>query len=138
MSHPVIPERLVEETGRLAAQMRIETTRGAIRVLEAAAKVIDANGYFNSYLWNTKQAEAGTPLKYCRVDLIGAIAIALHDDPRCAAYSDVRHIERLLDERVDAPTLAAWCSYPGNGKHAALKLLRTTVDEFLAIADVAA
>lgn len=94
--------------------------------LEAAAAVVEANGFCRRYLWDTAQAAAGVPPEFCRVDITGALAVALHGSPWKAATAEVREAEQLLAGRVPAPSLAAWCSYPGIGKRDVLRLLRTT------------
>lgn len=76
--------------------------------LRLAAAVITANGYHRHYLWDTSQAQAGTPPEFCRVDIAGALAIALHGHPAMAHTPSVRDAEQLLVARIDAPSLAAW------------------------------
>lgn len=81
--------------------------------LRLAADVITANGFHRHYLWDTRQAQAGTPPEYCRVDIAGALAVALHGRPAMAHTPEVWAAEELLAARVDAPSLAAWyCRRP--------------------------
>lgn len=116
------------DTARLAAEARVETAREHADVLYKAAKVLDANGFFRHYLWDTKQEAAGTPLQDCRVDILGAIAIALYESPCYAGSPRVRAVEQELVDRINAPSLAAWSTYPGNGQTQALQLIRDTAD----------
>jgi hypothetical protein len=78
------------------------------KALDLAADVIRANGFHRHYLWDTRQAQAGTPPEYCRVDIAGALAIALHGHPAMAHTPEVREAERLLAPRIPAPSIAAW------------------------------
>jgi hypothetical protein len=121
------------ETERLAAEAEAETIRDAIPVYEQAAGVLEANGFHRHYLWDTRQAAAGTPLELCRVDVVGALAIALHGSPTYAATPAVRKVEQFLVDRVPAPSLATWCSRPGVDQRAAVALLRGTADELRAL-----
>jgi hypothetical protein len=115
-----------ERIAGLAEQAHTEAARAAVPVLETAAKIIEANGWCRTYLWDTKQAAAGTPLEYCRVDIAGALAIALHGSPTYAGTPQVRSAEQLLVDRIDAPSLAAWYTRPGVDQAAAVQLLRAT------------
>ncbi|WP_432027419.1 DUF6197 family protein [Streptomyces sp. 1222.5] len=114
-----------EEIARLAEEAQREATLAAVPVLEAAAKIIEANGFHRRYLWDTRQA-ATTPLEFCRVDIAGALAIVLHGSPTYAGTPQVRAIEQMLVDRVDAPSLAAWYAQPGIDQPAAVRLLRDT------------
>jgi hypothetical protein len=114
------------DTDRLAAEARAETAREHADVLDKAAKVIEANGFFKHYLWDTKQEAAGTPLQDCRVDIVGAIAIVLFESPCYAGSPRVRAVEQALVYHITAPSLAAWCTYPGNRQQQAIQLLRDT------------
>lgn len=76
--------------------------------LRLAADVIDANGFTRHYLWDTGQARTGIPPESCRVDIAGALAIALHGHPAKAYTPEVRVAEQLLVARINAPSLAAW------------------------------
>ncbi|WP_331746742.1 hypothetical protein [Streptomyces sp. NBC_00842] len=116
------------DTDRLAAEARTETAREHADVLHKAAKVLEANGFFKHYLWDTKQEADGTPLQDCRVDILGAIAIALYENPCYAGSPRVRAVEQALVDRINAPSLAAWCTYPVNGQQQALQLIRDAAD----------
>lgn len=118
MARPVISDTLTASRADFATA----------DVLDKAAKVIEANGFHKPFLWDTKQAAAGTPLENCRVDIIGAIAIVLCGNPRYSISPRVRSAEQALTGRCNAPSVAAWCTYPGNGKAAAVALLRSTAD----------
>jgi hypothetical protein len=117
------------QTARLAAEAQEETEREAIPVLEQTADVLDANGFFRSFLWDTRQHAAGTPLELCRVDIAGALAIVLHGSPTYAGSPAVRKVEALLVDRIPAPSLAAWYSHPGVGGRQAVRLVRDTADD---------
>ncbi|WP_394436181.1 DUF6197 family protein [Streptomyces sp. SGAir0957] len=98
-------------------------------VLDLAADTIKANGFCKHYLYNTRQAAGGTDLDRCQVDAIGAINIAVHGTPRHVGGDPLTHAaEQAVEARIDAPSLAAWCDYPGNGKQAAIDLLTSTAD----------
>jgi hypothetical protein len=115
-----------ERIADLAEQTHTEAARAAVPVLETAAKIIEANGWCRTYLWDTRQHHAGTPIEHCRVDIAGALAIALHGSPTYAGTPQVRAIEALLVDRIDAPSLAAWYARPGVNEAAAVQLLRAT------------
>jgi hypothetical protein len=96
-------------------------------VLDLAADHIDSVGYCKKYLYSVPQAETGLPLDKCSVDLIGAINVAVHGTPRHVGGDPLTWAaEQALAERIDAPSVATWCDYPGNGKTTALALLRDT------------
>jgi hypothetical protein len=113
-----------ERIADLAEQTHTEAARAAVPVLETAAKIIEANGWCRTYLRDTRQHHAGTPIEHCRVDIAGALAIALHGSPTYAGTPQVRAIEALLVDRIDAPSLAAWYTQPGVNEAAAVQLLR--------------
>ncbi|MFD9222041.1 hypothetical protein ACFWDI_18965 [Streptomyces sp. NPDC060064] len=117
----------------IADRIRQQRTDAAVAdACDAAGDVIDVNGYQSTYLWNVKQEQAGTPLKQCAVDVAGAILVAVHGTPRHLGSPLTRAAERILASRAQAPSLAAWSSYPGNGKAQAMQLLRDTADELQA------
>ena len=98
-------------------------------VLDLAADHITTVGYCKKYLYSVSQAATGLPLDKCAVDLIGAINFAVHGTPRHVGGDPLTFAaEQALTARADAPSLAAWCDYPGNGKTLALALLRDTAD----------
>jgi hypothetical protein len=97
-------------------------------ILRKAAAVIEENGFCRHYLWDTTQAAAGVPPESCRVDIIGALATAIRGSPRWAASAQVRAVEEILAARIPAPSLTAWCSYPGVGRREALRLLSEAAD----------
>lgn len=98
-------------------------------VLDLAADHIDAVGYCKKYLYSVSQAESGMPLDQCSVDVIGAINVAVHGTPRHVGGDPLAWAaEKAVAARVDAPSVATWCDYPGNGKDAALALLRDTAE----------
>lgn len=95
--------------------------------LDAAADHITSVGFCKHYLYNTRQAGNGLPLDQCEVDIIGAINVAVHDTPRYVGGNPLVHAaEKALTARIDAPSVAAWCDYKGNGKARAIALLRET------------
>jgi hypothetical protein len=96
-------------------------------VLDLAADHIDTVGFCKRYLYSIRQADTGLPLDKCQVDVIGAINVAVHGTPRHVGGDPLTRLaERALEARIDAPSLATWCDYPGNNKQAALDLLRDT------------
>lgn len=119
-------------TRRLATEAWEETEQAAIPVLDQAADVLEGNGFHRNYLWDTVQARKGTPLEYCRVDVVGALAIVLHGSPTYASTPAVRKVEALLVDRIPAPSLAAWYAYPGVTGRRVVALLRGTADELRA------
>lgn len=103
-------------------------TRDAVAdVCDKAADVIHTNGWFKRYLYDTTQHEGGTAIHICRVDILGAINVAIHGTPR---YVGGNHLtataERAVADRIDAPSVAAWCDLKGNGGQQAITLLRET------------
>lgn len=54
-------------------------------VIDKAAEIIDRNGHHQGYLYDEDQADGGLLLKFCRVDAVGAINIAVFDMPRWPA-----------------------------------------------------
>ncbi|WP_147267266.1 hypothetical protein [Streptomyces sp. SDr-06] len=96
-------------------------------VVDKAYDVIDANGYCKTYLYDTKQAAGGTSLKDCRVDLFGAINIAVHGTPRWVGGSNlVADTEKAVTTDCGAVSLAAWMTQKGHNKREALALLKRT------------
>ncbi|WP_406325241.1 hypothetical protein [Streptomyces niveus] len=91
-----------------------------------AADVIVGNGYCRTFTYDTGQAAAGTAPEFCRVDIAGAINVALHGTPRYVDLAAERTVRTAIEARINAPSLAAWSSYPGNGKAQAVRLLRDT------------
>lgn len=96
-------------------------------VCDKAADAIHANGYCRKYLYDTRQADGGTLLEACRVDIIGAINLAVHSTPRHVGGSPLTEAaERAVNDRIDAPSIVAWCDLPGHGGQQAITLLRAT------------
>lgn len=96
-------------------------------VLDKARAHIVRVGFCKKYLYSTSQARNGLPLDRCEVDLIGAINVAVHGTPRHVGGDPLTWAaEQALTARIDAPSIAAWCDYKGNGKTAALDLLADT------------
>jgi hypothetical protein len=107
--------------------MATPTDSAVAAVLAQAADHIDAVGYCKRYLYNVRQAEAGLPLDKCEVDVIGAINVAVHGTPRHVGGDPLTWAaEQALTAHTDAPSMAAWCDYPGNGEQTAVTLLRDT------------
>jgi hypothetical protein len=97
-------------------------------VLDKAHAHIVRVGFCKKYLYSTPQARNGLPLDRCEVDLIGAINVAVHGTPLHLVTPLTAAVEKAIEARIDAPSLAAWCDYKGNGKQQALDLLRDTAD----------
>jgi len=106
--------------------MSTTATLSTADVCDKAAKVIETNGYCRHYLYDTKQAAGGTPLAGCRVDLIGAINIALYGTPRYGGTGLGQAVEQAITDRIDAPSIVNWCDRKGHGKNEAIALLRDT------------
>lgn len=95
-------------------------------LLDKAADALAKNGLAKRYLYDTKQAETGLPLKDCRVDVIGALNIAAHGTPRYAGTRLVFAAERALEQRIDRCSLVVWVDEKGRTKDDAIDLLRDT------------
>lgn len=50
-------------------------------VADKAADVVSGNGFHKGYLYDEQQAKTGLPLKRCRVDAVGAVNVAVFDQP---------------------------------------------------------
>lgn len=110
--------------------MTTTSTRNAIAdLIDKAAKVIEANGYCGKYLYDTRQADGGTDPANCRVDILGALNIAANGTPRYTGNGATVAAEKAIAARIDAPSIVTWMDYAGNGKDAALTLLRETAAE---------
>lgn len=98
---------------------------------DKAASHIIRFGFCKHFLYNTRQARDGTPLNQCQTDLSGAIGVAVHGTPLHLGRDPLtRAVENAIEARIEAPSLAAWCDYRGNGKDRAIALLRTTAARF--------
>jgi hypothetical protein len=99
-------------------------------VLDKARAHIVRHGFCKKYrLHNARQASNGMPLPECEVDLDGAICVAVHGTPlHLGRDALTRAAVAAVLARIDAPSLATWCDYRGNGKHQAITLLRDTAD----------
>jgi hypothetical protein len=97
-------------------------------ILDTARAHIVRFGFCKKYLYSTPQARNGLPLDRCGVDLIGAINVVVHGTPLHLVTPLTAAIEKAIEARITAPSLAAWCDYKGNGKQQALDLLRNTAD----------
>lgn len=117
-------EAQAARTARLAGEVRAQNVALAIGVFAQAAKIIENNGYCTTYMWDTRQESQGTPIEECRVDIIGALAIALHGSPVYSSTPRVRAAEELLAERIDAPSVAAWSTQTRRTGTDAARLLR--------------
>lgn len=96
-------------------------------IVDKAYTAIDANGYCKTYLYDTKQAAGGTPLKDCRIDLHGSINLAVHGTPRWVGGNDhVAQAEREVTVDCGMVSLAAWMTTRGHNKREALALLKKT------------
>lgn len=95
-----------------------------------AADVIDTNGHCRRDMYDHRQA-VGTPLKDCRVDIIGALNIADHGTPRYTGqsmliYTAEQAILAHLQSQGDEPAAAivTWNDAKGRNKTQVAKLLR--------------
>lgn len=98
-------------------------------ILDKARAHIVRFGFCKKYLYNARQASNGMPLNECEVDLDGALNVAVHGTPLHLGRDPLTRaaVEAVL-ARIDAPSLATWCDYKGNGKVQAIALLRSTAD----------
>lgn len=84
-------------------------------------------GFYKHYLFNTRQFRDGTPPDRCAVDLDGAINVAMHGTPLHLGRDPfTRAVVVAVLARTNAPSLATWCDYKGNGTAKAIALLRDT------------
>ncbi|MEV8523219.1 hypothetical protein AB0451_03525 [Streptomyces sp. NPDC052000] len=96
-------------------------------IVDKAYTAIETNGLHRFWLYDGKQAAGGTPLKDCRIDLHGAINIAVHGTPRWVGGSNlVAEAEREITADCGMVTLAAWMTVKGRSKRDALALLKRT------------
>lgn len=95
-------------------------------ICDKAADIIETNGFCRGYLYDTKQAAGGTKVADCRVDIIGAINVALYGTPRYGGTGLGAPVEQAIAARIDAPSIVAWCERKGNNKAQAIRLLRGT------------
>ncbi|MET7975814.1 hypothetical protein ABZW44_22765 [Streptomyces mirabilis] len=96
-------------------------------VLDKARAHIVRYGYYRHYLYNTLQQRAGLRIERCAVDLDGAIGVAVHGTPLHLGRDPLTLATiEAVTARTNAPSVAAWCGYKGNGKARAIALLRDT------------
>ena len=96
-------------------------------LLDKAASHIETVGFCKKYLYSVRQAANGMPLDECEVDVLGAINFAVHGTPRYVGGDPLAWAaEKAVANSIDAPSVAAWCDYRGNGKAKAIALLRDT------------
>ncbi|MFE7120839.1 hypothetical protein ACFU99_35965 [Streptomyces sp. NPDC057654] len=109
------------------------TPREVAAVLEDAARIIKTNGWYQGQYYDFDQAESGTPIRECRVCLVGAINIAADGDPYPSLWD-------VSDKVVDAcaavrtclltdgepPVLADWNDAPDRTATDVVTLLRDT------------
>lgn len=77
-----------------------------------AAQVLVMNGLNKRHLYDTRQADGGTELIACRVDVIGALNIAAHGTPRYASSRIVQAAERALLDHLKVVALVPWNDAP--------------------------
>lgn len=96
-------------------------------IVDKAHDAIEANGFHRFWLYDEKQAGGGTPLRDCRIDVHGAINVAVHGTPRWVGGSDlVAQAEREITADCGMVSLAAWTTVKGRSKRDALALLKRT------------
>jgi hypothetical protein len=103
-----------------------------VAVLEQAAAVIEANGFTKRYLYDRRQAGAGKSLRFCRVDVIGALNIAAHGTPVYAGSPAVASAEAALLARITEAAIVTWNDATGRTAADAVALLRNTATELQA------
>ncbi|MFG3127416.1 hypothetical protein ACGFZU_06905 [Streptomyces tendae] len=124
-------QQQADRIARLTAEADAEQRQTAIPVLHDTVKVIERQGWHRHYLWDTDQADHGTPIEECAVDIAGALAVALYGLPTYAGTPQVRAVEQLLVDRIDAPSLAAWYTQARPRKADVLGFLRRVAGELL-------
>lgn len=127
---PLADQHRQEQADRiatLAVQADAEHRQAAVPVLHDTIKTLEANGFYRHYLWDTAQAKRGIPIEECRVDIAGALAVALYGLPAYAGTPQVRAVEQLVVEQVDAPSLPAWYDRAQPDTADAVALLHQTV-----------
>ena len=120
-----------DRIARLTAEADAELRQAAIPVLHDAVKVIERQGWHRHYLWDTDEADRGTPIEECSVDIVGALAVALYGLPTYAGTPQVRAVEQLIAAQVDAPSLAAWYDQARPAATDAVALLHRTARHLL-------
>ncbi|MFD7705590.1 hypothetical protein [Streptomyces sp. NPDC059786] len=114
-------------TAQTSAEPAALSAEDIAAVLDLAREHIEEVGYCKRYLYSIRQADEGTPLDRCAVDVIGAITVAVHGTPRHGGSDPLTYAaEQALLARIDIASLASWCDLPGNGEAQAILLLRET------------
>lgn len=113
-----------ELIAQLTAETDAELRQAAIPTLHAANHLIQRQGFYPHYLWDTRQAHRGTPIEECRLDIAGALAVTLYGLPTYAATPRVLAIEKLIVDRIDVPSLPAWYTLARPRTSDAVALLR--------------
>ncbi|MDX3398411.1 hypothetical protein [Streptomyces sp. ME01-18h] len=132
--HPHADQHRQEQADRIArltAEADAEQRRAAIPVLHDTIKILEANGFHPSYLWDTDQTDRGAPIEECAVDIAGALAVTLYGLPTYAGTPQVRAVEELVAEQVDAPSLPAWYDHAQPDTTNAVVLLHQTARALL-------
>lgn len=124
-------QQQADRIAHLAAETDAEHRQAAIPVLHDTIKTLEANGFHRRYLWDIAQARGGVPLDQCRVDIAGALAVTLHGLPTYAGTPQVRAVEQLIVEQVDAPSLPAWYDRARPNTTNAVVLLHRTAHNLL-------
>jgi hypothetical protein len=95
-------------------------------VLDKAATVITLNGHHQAFLYDVSQAKGGTSISRCRVDVFGAINIAIHGSPRYSGTGLGQAAEEALRAHTGHLDVTAWNDTAGRTGDDAIRLLRET------------
>jgi hypothetical protein len=102
-----------------------------------AANIVDTNGLNKGFLYDETQAEEGAPRPECRVDIIGAVNVAVCGQP-LLGLGDVKRMDEniaraqavytAVARHLDIPvaTLTDWSDAKGRQKRQVAKALRDT------------
>ena len=97
---------------------------------EQAAKILKTNGLHQGYLYDEEQAKTGLPLSKCRVDLVGAVNIAVFGKPRWPAEEHAgsplaQAVVLAVEETVKKP-VPAWNDETGRTADEVVEVLEAT------------
>jgi hypothetical protein len=98
-------------------------------VLDGAAAHIDTVGWHQGRMYDSGQADAGTPVEQCRVCAIGAVYAAIHGVPRAGVEGPALTLaiaaENALEGHLDG-SVVAWNDEQGRTKDDVTTALRAT------------
>jgi hypothetical protein len=98
-------------------------------VLDKAADHLDAHGWFQGSMYDSKQLVEGTPLGECRTDILGALKAAVLGEPRWAGSVDDLAVVDLalvaLHQRLGMDAVA-WNDVDGRTVEEVIAAMRET------------